>query len=218
LPCMERPQRVLVFCAHSDDQVIGVGGTIARLAREGADVKTFICSFGELSHPHLKPMDVKRTRVLESKEADKILGGNGINFLGMHEGKFLEEYNEKRWHDKLVAHVQTFKPERIITHSSDDPHPDHRAANNMLLDVHKDLKFSCEVYTFDVWNIVNLKRRSPKLIVDISQNFTKKMDAIAAFKSQRLTWFFLLWTVYARAMYYGLKRGVRYAEIFYKVR
>ena len=215
---MDDVKRVLVLCAHSDDQVIGAGGTIARLAKT-AEVKTFICSFGEQSHPHLKKVEVRKVRVLESKKANQILGGSDVLFLGMREGHFLEDYAHLHWRQKLLKHIHTFKPDRIFTHSSDDPHPDHRAVHHIVQDLYTHGNLDCEVYTFDVWNLFNIKkRRNPKLVVDITPTFTRKLDALSAFRSQKVALFTLLWSVYLKAFYYGMKRGVRYAEVFYKVK
>jgi LmbE family N-acetylglucosaminyl deacetylase len=216
---MNDAKRVLVFCAHSDDQVFGAGGTTARLARQGADVRTIICSFGEQSHPHLQEIEVRKLRVQESKRANQVLGGSRVSFLGLREGKFWEEYEEKDWRSKLVRLLQRFKPEVIITHSSDDPHPDHRAVHRIILDLYERSDLHCELYAFDVWTLFNLrKRRTPRLIVDITQTFTRKLDALAVFKSQRAALVTLLWSVYAKAIWWGLKRDCRYAEVFYKVR
>jgi LmbE family N-acetylglucosaminyl deacetylase len=216
---MDDVRRVLILCAHSDDQVIGAGGTIAKLAKSGAEVRTFICSFGEQSHPHLQKIDIRKVRVLESKKANQILGGGDVLFLGMREGHFLQDYERLRWRMKLLKHIHAFKPDRILTHSSDDPHPDHRAVHTIVQDLYLSGHLKCEVYTFDIWNLFNLKkRRNPKLVVDISQQFTRKLDALSTFKSQKVALFTLLWSVYTKAILYGLKRGVRYAEVFYKVK
>jgi LmbE family N-acetylglucosaminyl deacetylase len=216
---MNDAKRVLIICAHSDDQVIGAGGTTAKLSRQGAQIKTFICSFGEQSHPHLKEVEVRKMRVLESQRANRLLGGDDVLFLGMREGKFKTEYEQKNWRGKLLKHIHTFKPEVILTHASDDPHPDHRAVYHIVLDLHGKGKLNCEVYSFDVWTVFNLqKRRAPKLVMDISQTFARKLDALSEFKSQKVAVFTLLWSVYTKAIYYGLKRGTRYAEVFYRVR
>ena len=209
-------QRVLVICAHSDDQAIGAGGYIAKLAREGAEVRTIIASFGEQSHPHLKPKEIRTIRVLESKRADRILGGSGVMFLGLREGRFLREHEARGLHPKLIEHIVRFDPDLILTHSSDDPHPDHRAVYEIVLRAHRGL--SCEVWTFDIWNLWNLKRRTPRVIVDITGSFQRKLDAIAAFKSQWHARALLLVPTYLRAIIWGVRRHVRYAEAYHKVR
>jgi LmbE family N-acetylglucosaminyl deacetylase len=212
------PRRVLVLCAHSDDQVIGAGGTTAQYARQGADVRTIICSFGEQSHPHLQQTEVRKVRVQESRRANQVLGGNSVMFLGLREGHLLEDYH-RRWGDKLLRIVHEFKPDRILTHAPDDPHPDHRAVYEIVLEMYKRAGLHAEVYSFDIWTFINLKKRkSPRLIVDISQTFVRKLDALSAFRSQRLALFTLIWSVYVKAIWYGAKRGVRYAEVFYKMR
>ncbi|HIH24915.1 TPA: hypothetical protein HA251_07820 [Candidatus Woesearchaeota archaeon] len=62
------------------------------------------------------------------------------------------------------------------------------------------------------------KRRNPRLSVDISSTFVRKLDALSAFKSQKVALFTLVWSVYTKAIANGLRRGTRYAEVFYKVR
>jgi LmbE family N-acetylglucosaminyl deacetylase len=216
---MRDPSRVLVFCAHSDDQVLGAGGYIAKLAKRGAQVKTIVCSFGEQSHPHLTARQIQPTRVLESKKADRILGGAGVMFLGLHEGSFEDEYRSRKIHKNIVRYIRAFGPERILTHSDDDPHPDHRATHRMLLQLRKEAAPQAEVYTFDIWNLVNVtKRKNPKLVIDITSTFSRKIDAIGAFRSQRPALALLLWSVYAKAVFWGFKRGCRYAEAYYKIR
>jgi len=211
-------ERVLVFCAHSDDQVLGAGGYLAKLAKEGCEVKTIICSFGEQSHPHLKEMEISKIRVEESEKADKVLGGKDVFFLGLKEGSFQKEFENRGFLDPVVLQLQAFKPTKILTHSSDDPHPDHRATHKMLLEIHEIACPTAEIYSFDIWNLFNLKRRKPKMIVDITHTFKRKIDALKSFKSQRTALALLLWSVYAKAVFWGMKKNCRYAEVFYKIR
>jgi len=213
-----KERRVLVICAHSDDQAIGAGGYIAKLTREGAQVRTIIASFGEQSHPHLKEKEVRTMRVLESKRADRILGGSGVMFLGLREGKFEKECASRGLLPKLVEHVKRFNPDLILTHSNDDPHPDHRAVYRLAVAMCEGASPSCEMWTFDIWNLWNLKRRTPRKVIDITDTFRRKLDAIVAFKSQKVAIITLIVPVYARAFFWGLRRHVRYAEGYYRVR
>ncbi len=43
---MQKKDRILVVAAHPDDEVLGCGATIARLAREGAEVDIAILGEG----------------------------------------------------------------------------------------------------------------------------------------------------------------------------
>lgn len=224
-----KPRNILVICAHSDDQVIGPGGTMAKFARNGFNVHTIIFSYGEMSHPHLKKRYIAKVRVSESKEADKIIGGKGVMFLGLKDGEIREEYKRKKMKKKLENLILSHSPEMIFTHSKDDLLPDHRFVRNVVLEIYdylnKNKSLKSDVYSFDVWNIWNvLKRNKPKLVVDITQTFTYKTRALKEFKSQinffSHTFFvnILFVSVYLKSFINGLRYGFRRAEVFYKVR
>lgn len=220
---------ILILCAHSDDQVLGAGGAAAKYAKEGYKVYTFIFSYGESSHPHVEKKYVAQTRVDESKEADKILGGSGVFFLGLKDTKIGEDFYNKEMTPKLVRIIRDYKPKKIFTHSEDDFLPDHRAVKEVVLHaydfVNKNEGFVCDVYSFDVWNIWNLKKRDkPALIVDITQTFKYKIKALHEFRSQinvfSHTYFvnILYLGVYVRAFINGIRFKCKLAEVFYKIR
>jgi len=70
-----------------------------------------------------------------------------------------------------------------------------------------------------VWNIINIKKRNiPKLVVDISPYFKKKIQSFKAHKSQQLVLIIHLWSLYAKAILNGLYYGYKFAEVFYRVK
>jgi N-acetylglucosamine malate deacetylase 1 len=210
---------VVIICAHSDDQVFGPGGTAIKLAREGKDVYTIIFSFGEMSNVWLKKSHITRLRVKEAKQADKIIGGKGVFFLGLKEGQFQKGYIEKHMDAKLTKLLERLKPEMIFTHSHDDPLWDHKMVHRLVMSLYDTMALSCPVYVFDVWTLFNMKdSKHPKYIVDITRTFKTKIRALAAFKSQWHARFSLVWSVYFRAIFNGFKFDKRLAEVFYKVR
>jgi len=213
------PNSVLIICAHSDDQIFGPGGTVAKYAREGKKVYTLIFSYGEMSHPlHQRQYTIK-TRVKEALDVDKFFGGHGVTFLGLGEGKFAEQFNTRKMYPKLKRLILHYNPEMIFTHSTDDPQPDHRALNKLLLDTLDRMHYKCDVYMFDIWNIFNFKKREyVEIIIDISDTFDMKVKALKMFESQKLSLFSLTWSVYLRAWLSGRKIHTRYAESFYKIR
>ncbi|MFH1072315.1 MAG: PIG-L deacetylase family protein, partial [Nanoarchaeota archaeon] len=216
---------ILVICAHSDDEIFGVGGTCAKYAKEGKPIYTVIFSYGERSHPHFKPAVARKMRMDEARKADKIIGGSGVIFLGLHEGKFREEFQEKQLAKFLAGLIRKHDPEKIFTHSSDDAHADHRAVHRIVLDVFDSLHCSANVYTFDIWNLFSFKQHdTPKLVVDITETFKKKRDALRCFRSQINVFSyavlnnFLYLAVFAKAILNGIKNDCRYAEVFRLVR
>lgn len=213
------PETILVLCAHSDDQIFGVGGTLAKYAKQGKIIKTVIFSYGEQSHPWLKSKVTIQMRVKESYDADKVIGGHGVEFLNLADGKIAQEAKEKNIHHKLCVMMRKLKPSKIFTHSEDDAHPDHRAVSSLVLRAFDSVKPNAHVYTFDVWSPVKVKERHhPQLVVPISDTFQIKLKALRCFKSQWAAMVMLLWSVYVRAIKNGLFHHGGLAEKFSMVR
>jgi LmbE family N-acetylglucosaminyl deacetylase len=213
------PNSVLIVCAHSDDQVFGPGGTVAKYAKEGKKIHTVIFSYGEMSMPiHQREYAVKK-RVKESLDVDKYLGGHGVTFIGLNEGKFIDQFKNKNLYPRLKKLILQYKPSIIFTHSVDDPLPDHRALNKLLLETIDRMRYKCDVYMFDVWNVFNFKKRHyVKILVDVSHTFDMKIKALKMFESQKLSMFSLMWSVYLRAWLNGRSIKAEHAEAFYKIR
>jgi len=213
------PNSVLIICAHSDDQIFGPGGTVAKYAKEGKKVHTIIFSYGEQSLPLTKKEYIIRARVKEAQDVDKYLGGYGVTFLGLEETKFNEQFKSKGMYPKLKRLILKYRPSIIFTHSVDDPMPDHRMANKLLLETVDRMRYKCDIYMFDVWNLFNFKKRHyVKIVVDITETFDMKIKALKMFTSQKRALFALMWSVYLRAWHSGSDINVKKAETFYKIR
>ena len=216
-----KQETVLFLCAHNDDQLIGTRGTIAKYTKEGKKVVSVIFSFGESSNPLEQDIHTRKTRVKESKQAQKLLGEDELYYLGLTESKFNKQIKEKNIHDKIENIIKRIKPSKIFTHSIDDPHPDHKAVYNFTLELIDELEYKGEVYSFNVWNyFINFRKRdSPKLVVDITNTFKKKVQAFKKHKSQTITAIIpLMWSIYFQAIMHGLNNHVKYAEVFYKIK
>ena len=212
-------EHVLFVCAHNDDQIIGGGGTFAKYAEEGKHVTTVIFSYGEQSHPHLKRSVIVKTRINEAKASDNILGGKHLIFLGINEGKFTQEAQQKGIKEQLTELILKDKPAKIFTHSNDDPHPDHQAVHKLMRAITEELKLN-NVYTFDIWNPLKVfKRNVPKLVVDITDTFDKKVKAYEAHESQvnLLGMIPFRFRIRIDAIINGWTNHCKYAEVFHKL-
>ncbi len=71
-------ENILIIAAHPDDEVLGCGGTIARLAMEGCNTYTLILGEGVTSRSEERDRNKKRKELSglkrELKNANKILG------------------------------------------------------------------------------------------------------------------------------------------------
>jgi LmbE family N-acetylglucosaminyl deacetylase len=213
----EGNETLLVFGAHNDDHIIGMGGTISKYKKEGKKVAVRIFSYGELSHPHLKEKVIISMRVKESRLADKILGLKDVKYLGVKESKFSEFIKKDSTKEKIKEIIVSTRPTKIFTHSPDDPHPAHSSLNSLIMSAVSELNLNIPIYSFDVWNVVKTKRNLPKLIVDITEDFDAKIKALKAHESQQMTIVSLSWRIYLKDRLNGWKNKCRYAEVFYKI-
>jgi LmbE family N-acetylglucosaminyl deacetylase len=212
-------ETILAIAAHNDDHVIGAGGALAKYAKDGFRVRTIICSFGEKSHPHLRKEVIVERRVKESVKADQIMGGAGVAYLGVREGKFSEDFKERDIAEKLEWMIKKEKPSKIFTHGIDDFHPDHRAVNGMVMNLMDSGKITCPVYSFEVWSVLKLRNRNlPRLVVDISDTFNTKIRAFLVHESQKLAIWALLWKLIVKDWLSGVIHGYKYAEVFYRLK
>ncbi len=210
---------IVVFCAHSDDQILGAGGALAHYASEGFEVYTVIFSFGELSHPWLKEKVAAEIRVRESEDADKIIGGKGVVFFGLTEGKFEAEIREKNVLEKVRKIIEDRKPAKIFTLAPDDPQPDHSAVYRTVVKAVNGLNYKGNVFSFDIWNPINIRQRShPQLYVDTGNTFEQKIRAMSCFRSQWMAINALRFPTLFRDFFNGIAIGSRFAERFYRIR
>ena len=212
-------EKIMIFCAHDDDHVIGMGGTIAKYAKEDKEIYTIISSYGEKSHPWLQKLVTIKMRVKESKRAAKLLGITETKYLGLRDTHVKEDIEKKKINKIIERMITKFKPNKIFTLTPDDPHKDHRAICNAVLKAAKKTKFKGDIYGFEVWNPVNIKKRNePVMIVDISKYFDKKNKAMEIFKSQKITMVQMGPISKVKAFFRGLTHDVKYAERFRKLR
>lgn len=213
-----RKKEVIIVCsAHNDDFVIGAGGTIARYAKEGKKVIAVVFSYGEKSHPWLKEKVVQKIRFKEANEGANLLGCKVILF-DLKEFRFLEEYKEKKVGDALRKLFEKEKPQKIFTHSMEDPHPDHKAVHQIAVSVYEQSKSTAEFYVYPVWNPVSFRTTYPSLYVNISTTFWTKLKALRAFHSQKVHIIYPFFLLLFRAIREGLHIHTRFAEKFFRLR
>jgi len=200
---------VLVCAAHPDDEVIGMGGTIAKLSKK-EKVISVIFSYGD-KYPFWKDsVKVKKKRINETMVCEKILGVHKTFFLGL---KDLEISKHKtKALNKLTKLLNKYKPDRVFTHTKTDGHPDHRAAHEITVQAVKQSFANIQVLTFDI-NFFNFSK-GLKVVYDITDTFSKKMHALNEIKSQRSITMLLKPLILIKALFYGLQNGFKYGECF----
>ena len=125
------PASLLVVAAHPDDESLGAGGAVARLAAAGWQVAVVVATDGEGSHPGsptTTPAALASRRRGEAEAAVRTLGtGITVHHLGLPDGGL--EGREDELVERLVDLVGVDGDRHtLLAPWSEDPHPDHRAA------------------------------------------------------------------------------------------
>jgi len=210
--------KILVAVAHPDDEVLGCGGTIAKFVSRG-EVHSIIFSYGEGSNILENGEGIVTQRAEESRIAGEILGSKNMTFFGVPDNLMVEELQDDKIIDSFDHILTNLKPDLILTHSIDDPHPAHSSVARFVRNRVDKTKVKSDVYTFNIWSPFRFTNRDePKMVVDISKTFKKKKRALNIFKSQRI------WLHYPKTLSLlkdklnGVKEGYSAVEVFYKWR
>lgn len=128
-------QRVLVVAAHPDDEVLGCGATIARLAREGAEVHIAILGEGITSrYEKGEKADRKLLDKLHaaSRQVATLLGAKDLSLHNLPDNKFdtVPLLDVVRIVEDLVARLQ---PGTVYTHHGGDLNIDHSITARAVL-------------------------------------------------------------------------------------
>jgi LmbE family N-acetylglucosaminyl deacetylase len=121
-------QTVVVLAAHPDDEVLGVGGLLARLAGLGADLRLVWATDGEASHPHSTAPLAARLGAIRRSESALAAERLGLaaaprRHLGLRDGRLAAD--EELLTELLAAEV--VEAGVVIAPWSGDGHPDHEA-------------------------------------------------------------------------------------------
>ena len=189
-------KRALVVEAHPDDIEWYVGGTIAKLARGGAEITYVICTEGEKGSydPDVNPIALAARRKQEQQAAADFLQVKRVIYLGHPDGA-LENSPELR--RQLTALYRQYQPELLLAF---DPwkryelHPDHRAAGFAALDARLAARMPLfEPHTraqgWAAWTIPELWLFNPEVAnhyVDVSDTFELKLQALRLHQSQNV--------------------------------
>ncbi len=218
IPKTTSKETILVCSAHSDDFVIGAGGTIANYTKEGKSVIAVIFSYGENSHPWLKEEVVQKMRSKETLEASKLLNCQTI-FYDLKELNFIEDAKTKKVNEKLIQLIKSEKPTKIFTHSNEDPHPDHKAVHQITLNaIHQLPSNHSEIYIYSVWNPVSFKTLYPALFINITDTFKLKLESLKTFRSQKVHVAYPFVLLLFRAIHDGIKIRKRFGEKFFRIK
>ncbi len=185
---------VLIVAAHPDDEVLGCGGTAARLAREGHSV--FLSILGEGITSRSKERAEADSAAIQSLHAcsqrvAKMLGAQQLSLHGLPDNRFdsiplldvikiVESFIEQR------------RPAAVYTHHGGDLNVDHQIVSRAVLTATRPTEGHPvrDVYMFEVpssteWAFQQLSPAfKPNVFVDISESLEAKLRGMDEYESE----------------------------------
>ena len=179
---------ILVIAPHPDDEVIGVGGTIAKKATAGNNVYVCIVTKGPKC---LFPEEIVEQTRAECRKADKKLGVKVIFFLDFP-SVMLETVPRYELNGRISEVIQKIKPDEVYIPHRGDMQMDHQIVvdASMVALRPKYEHVIKRVYAYETlsetgWNIPNtVNEFIPNVYEDISDFIDEKLSAMNIFQSQ----------------------------------
>lgn len=221
---------VLALAAHPDDTELCCGGTLAKLVKQGKTVGVLDFTKGEMGS-----RGTPEERMKESDRASEIIGLQVRENLGLPDTR-LE--NTRSYQLKIIQAIRKYRPHVCLVGAPDDRHPDHGNGTRLALDaifysgltkIETQNEDGEEQERWRPSHILHYMQDRPfeaDIVVDISDTFDIKKEAILAFETQfnvsepsdepetyiSSTSFFK--NIEARARHYGHLIGATYGEPF----
>ena len=214
---------VVAFGAHPDDIELGCGGTLAKLVEAGRSIV-----FVDLTRGELGTRGTTDVREQEAREAARILGAVARENLALPDGSLALTVEAKY---KVVEVIRRFRPRLVLLPYFRDRHPDHVHASEIVYEgtflagLPRYVTGEASYRPEKILYYMGWEEFSPSFIVDISEQFERKMEAIRAYASQftladpsypetRLTSPATGGLIRSRMAHYGALIGKKYGEAF----
>lgn len=190
-------QSILILAAHPDDEVLGCGGTIAKLADEGAIVHVAFLADGVFSRAGeqaAQQLELTARRAAAQK-ACEILGVKSVSFGDFPDNRMdtIPLLDITQVVEELIAQHQ---PEMVFTHHAGDVNIDHRRLHEAVVTAcrpqqgHPVKTLLCfEVPSSTEWQLAgSAPAFTPNWVVDISATLARKLAALEAYADELRTW------------------------------
>lgn len=209
---------ILVAGPHPDDQELGMGGTIIRLAQQGHNVLLLDMTNGEPT-----PLGSPEQREREWSAAAEIMGVKR-RLLGLNNREVQHTIEARH---ATAGVIREHQADILFVPYEQDAHPDHRAVTRIVEDARFDAKLTktaipgepCYPKWLFYYYATHLRWvADPSFLLDITEQMDDKERAIKAYETQ-----FVLPEKNRRVVewmrefngYMGSRIGVRYAEPFF---
>ena len=178
---------VLAFGVHPDDVELSCSGTLLSEKARGKKVGIIDLTNGELG-----TRGTAETRKMEAKDAADILQVDVRENLNMADGFFKNDEEHQR---KIITALRKYQPEIILCNAPADRHPDHGRSADLIyaaaflsgltkIETEENSSLQKAWKPKYVFNYIQDRYFNPDFVIDITEVFEKKLEAIRAYKTQ----------------------------------
>ncbi|MCB2408220.1 bacillithiol biosynthesis deacetylase BshB1 [Hymenobacter lucidus] len=178
---------ILMIAAHPDDAEVGCAGTLMKHVAKGRRVGVVDLTRGELG-----TRGSAELRDVEAADSARIMGLHVRENLRMRDGFFL---NDEAHQLQVIQVIRRFRPSIILTNPNVDRHPDHGRAANLVHDAAflsglPKIETQWQGQPQPAWRpdlmlqVIHNTYVKPDIVVDITEYWERKLEAVTAFKSQ----------------------------------
>ena len=123
--------RIIAFGAHPDDCDLRAGGTAARWAALGHQVKFVAVTNGDAGHQTEGGGALAKRRRLEAQEAGRRFGIAEYETLDNHDGELVPSVHVR---EQVIRHIRQWDADIVLGPRPNDYHPDHRYTGVLVQD------------------------------------------------------------------------------------
>jgi len=181
-------RRALVIAPHPDDEVLGCGGTIARLSEMGREVDVAIITRGRPPR-----FSEERAELVhrETKAAHALLGVRQTHFADFPAAE-LDRIPHAELNQALSNLIREVAPDTLFLPFVGDIHVDHQLTfmSGLVAARPTGPLFPARIYAYETLSETNWYAAGitpgflPNTYVDISDHCDRKIDAFMAYRSQ----------------------------------
>lgn len=225
---MKNHKTLLVVAAHPDDEILGCGGTAAKLIKEGFKAYSLILGEGITSRDGVRNVQ-KRYDELTSLQKDMQKANKTIGITKV----FSYQFPDNRFDSvpildivkKIEEVLRVVSPSIVFTHYLHDLNIDHQITNQAVLTATRPLvgQRVKKIYAFETLSSTEFNYPlsfSPDTFVEISTTLKQKVKAMDAYQSEVRPFPHprSLNMIEKNAEYWGIRTGLKKAEAFQTLR
>jgi LmbE family N-acetylglucosaminyl deacetylase len=222
---------IVVLAGHSDDEVLGVGGTIARHSEMGDKVHVVVAAEGITSRDPARDLKLRKTELDQlrktTERAAKDLRVSEVRFLGFSDNRCdsVDRLEIVKKVEKIIAEL---RPEIVYVHHGGDVNIDHRRLHEAAFTACRPQPgqpvtrlLSFETASSTEWAPPgSLPSFQPTVFVDIAQFWEQKLAALKTYHREMRPWPHArsIEAVQHLAKWRGASVGLEMAEAFVLMR